>query len=927
MNSDRRAIELFEQALDLSPELAREFLDRECGDDRELRSAVEDLLEAHRDPEGLFGEATAEVRLNGDLDSPAERANPSPSSDSSHHGRFLPGTKIAGRYRVVLLAGRGGMGEVFRADDLKLGHTVALKFLPREIAGDPRRLELFHSEVRLTRQISHPNVCRIYDIGEIGDEHFLSMEFVDGEDLKALLRRIGRLPPDKGVEISQELCAGLAAAHDQGVIHRDLKPANIMIDGSGRVRITDFGLARTIDDGRGAEIAGTPAYMAPEQLSDGTTNVRSDIYSLGLILHELFTGESVYKTGSPVELRRLHEDSRRISSSSAAGPLDPRIARAIEWCLEKDPANRPASAREVAAALPGGEPLAAALAAGETPSPGMVAAAGGRGGLEIRRATLLVAAALTGIALVWLSSGASVVNRSQLETHPQILVDRAREIVELFGYAEAPVDSKWRLVLDPRRVARPDPSGETAAEAEARREARQRRVSFWYRESPRVMVPRSIRTRSKRNLGHVTFRDPPIDLPGMVRLRLDASGHLLSFEGSPPPDPSNSAEAPVPRSSIEDLRDALELTFELAPDSAVETEPLVTPAVPFDARARWHAVTTIGTPVAIEVASFRGRIVRYQVSRREPPSAFSTSAPNLFFVIYLSLLVGSAFLAWFHLATGRGDRVGARRIAQFMFCGLFMAFVFVGEHSSDLSAVVGQIQGGVALSLFGAFEIWLFYLAIEPFVRRLWPHNLISWYRILEGRFRDRLVGQSVLYGTVAAILVRLLDVLQTYTSDALGEIPSVSYAVSTWPLHGTAYSLARTTVNLVLAVQFGFSYLLSFVVLKFIARKPILAALAFVVVWASALSRIGGWGAVDAVFLTSVVVVHAFVLMRFGLTSLIVTLFVERMLHWPITLDASSWYFSTGVVGTAFVVAIALSSGWTSVGGGRGLAQGSATS
>ena len=202
------------------------------------------------------------------------------------------------------------MGEVYRADDLKLGHAVALKFLPKDLANDPRRLQLFHDEVRLARQISHPNVCRVHDIGDVDGLHFLSMEYIDGEDLSRLLRRIGRLPKDKGIEIAQQLCAGLAAAHEKGVLHRDLKPANIMLDGRGQVRITDYrsrpvGLRREAP----AEVAGTPAYMAPEQLARGDTSIQSDLYSLGLVLYEVFTGRRVYESGSLAELMRVHEES------------------------------------------------------------------------------------------------------------------------------------------------------------------------------------------------------------------------------------------------------------------------------------------------------------------------------------------------------------------------------------------------------------------------------------------------------------------------------------------------------------------------------------------------------------------------------------------------------------------------------------------
>ncbi len=239
----------------------------------------------------LEHEATVAHAAGGDREVLKSGTAEASVADSSHHGRFLPGTKFTDRYRIVSLLGKGGMGEVYRADDLKLGYSVALKLLPKDLAADPRRHDYFHSEVRLSRQIAHPNVCRVYDIGEFDGQHFLSMEYIDGEDLKCLLRRIGRLPKDKGAEIAQQLCAGLAAAHDKGILHRDLKPANIMIDGRGEVRITDFGLAQLADtdDGEG-EVAGTPAYMAPEQLTRGQTTIQSDLYSLGLILYEMFTG-------------------------------------------------------------------------------------------------------------------------------------------------------------------------------------------------------------------------------------------------------------------------------------------------------------------------------------------------------------------------------------------------------------------------------------------------------------------------------------------------------------------------------------------------------------------------------------------------------------------------------------------------------------
>src|SRR5262245_7081738 len=180
--------------------------------------------------------------------------------------RFTPGAIIAGRYRLVSLLGRGGMGEVYRADDLTLDQPVALKFLPEGVAASETRLAHFHNELRVARQVSHKNVCRLYDLGDADGRRFLTMEYVDGEDLSSSLRRFGRMPPDKAIQIARQLCAGVAAAHERGVLHRDLKPANVMLDGNGDVRITDFGIATAAADA-GAEIAGTPQYMAPEVLA------------------------------------------------------------------------------------------------------------------------------------------------------------------------------------------------------------------------------------------------------------------------------------------------------------------------------------------------------------------------------------------------------------------------------------------------------------------------------------------------------------------------------------------------------------------------------------------------------------------------------------------------------------------------------------
>jgi serine/threonine-protein kinase len=352
---------------------------------------------------------------------------------------------LAGRYRIAGLLGRGGMGEVYRATDLTLGQVVALKFLPEATSRDERLLARFYNEVRIARQVAHPNVCRVYDIGQVDGLHYISMEYVDGEDLASLLRRIGRLPVDKALETARKLCAGLAAAHEKGVLHRDLKPANIMIDGRGQVIVMDFGLAGFSGQLQGDVRSGTPAYMSPEQLAGTEVTIRSDIYALGLLLYELFTGKRAFQAASLMELMEMQERAAPASIATLVKDLDPAVERVIQRCLQPDPRKRPASALAVAAALPGGDPLAAALAAGETPSPELVAAAGETEGLPPKVAVPWLAAALLGIvALAVFAPSQSVLARLPLDNSPEALTRDARTIIKSFGYTAPPRAGRTR---------------------------------------------------------------------------------------------------------------------------------------------------------------------------------------------------------------------------------------------------------------------------------------------------------------------------------------------------------------------------------------------------------------------------------------------------------------------------------------------------
>src|SRR5688572_2670019 len=342
--------ELFEAALERESQDRPAFLEKACGDDQELRREVEKMLRIDEQAtEFIETDAfpvAAKLITQQRYDS---NGNPLPGprtpnrkprlTDSIDDARFIPGDVLSERYRIAGLLGQGGMGEVYRADDLKLKQPVALKFLPGSLTANGAALARFYKEVSVARQISHRHVCRVYDVAEYEDQHFISMEFVRGEELASLLKRIGRLPQDKAVDIARQLCAGLAAVHERGVLHRDLKPANVMVDEQGDVRITDFGIAALAEEVSGREaMSGTPAYMSPEQLEGNELTVKSDIYSLGLVLYEVFTGKKAFQASSLAELLRLRQTDTTPTSPALLVPdLDPLVERVIFRCLQWEP--------------------------------------------------------------------------------------------------------------------------------------------------------------------------------------------------------------------------------------------------------------------------------------------------------------------------------------------------------------------------------------------------------------------------------------------------------------------------------------------------------------------------------------------------------------------------------------------------------------
>lgn len=864
---------------------------------------------------GFVGDAT-----DGSVDSSL--------SGSSHHGRFLPGTKVADRYRIVSLVGKGGMGEVYRADDLKLGHTVALKFLPRNLADDPQRLDYFHNEVRLTRQISHPNVCRVYDIGEFDGQHFLSMEYIDGEDLKVLLRRIGRLPNDKGVQIAQQLCAGLAAAHDRGVLHRDLKPANIMIDGHGHVRITDFGLAKLVEESNSREVVGTPAYMAPEQIAHGETSAKTDLYSLGLVLHEVFTGEAVYQTSSLVELQQAHESTASSPPSRLVEDMDPAVERAILRCMKKDPDERPLSATALAASLPGGDPLAAALAAGETPLPEIVAHSGTSELLPlgvglawlVTMVALLVAAAL-------LASEASILTKTDLNRTAESLADDAQELIgELgLGNAEFPARSKafgFAPVL---------PASQRMGRSS---------MSFWYRQSPRPLIP------TNRLSWVATFEDPVSIVPGMVSVRLDPSDRrLIEFHAVP------TATHDEPFGPSEEFAQSLFEKSGLDWNSRTpveDSESYLYPQVRCDEQRAWHAHWDDDEESAVFVrASFhRGRPVFFQVSPHvtiEPPVQSTVyddkrlytkpeSLRSIEWLVLLIMLLAAIPLARWNLRLGRCDKQTAFRFGTLTFSVYVLAWFLQVNHVASLRDEVALLLTGLIWAALMAGTWWLGYLAIEPFVRRIWPNALITWNRLFSGRFNDPLVGRDVLIGATLGIftspcLTMLLMVIHSnITQDSSWE----------WLVQRPDSLLGPRQVAAQLLYCFndallqGLYFLFSMFLLTLAFRRPSLSFIAFVLLWGISYSNVvlPGMGPTPGLIsrvmavlnFCAMAAVWATLLTRFGLVAFVSALFSTWVLDgFPIAAHATP-YAGNGQFAMAAVLAVGLYGFYTSSLSGRKL-------
>lgn len=807
---------------------------------------------------------------------------------AASEGQFAPGTIVAGRYRIASLLGSGGMGEVYRAEDTKLGQTVALKFLPARLARDPLLLGRLHEEVRLGRQVAHPNVCRIYDIGEADGAHFVAMEYVDGEDLSRLLKRIGRLAHDKAVDIARGIAAGLAAAHGKGILHRDLKPANIMIDSRGDARIMDFGLALGTGDTDGT-ISGTPAYMAPEQVAGEPATVQSDVYALGLVMYELFTGKRAHHA------RTLNERVRDITSdittpSALIREIDPAVERIILRCLANDPSQRPHSAREVITALPGDDPLQAALAAGETPSPRIVAAAGTEGSLGRVAAWGVLAVVLGSLAFVVAGKRLFGVSAyAQLGKSPAVLVERTETTLRTLGIPAQPfttfgydLQSEYLAWLLTDR-SRPLPDR--------------------LRNAPPLITFRTIEGARPQPPG----AEEVMQRPGTTVTHVDGEGRLFSLTAVP--------AGPWPERPL--TWKPLLAAADLDPRTLTPAKTRLVPATGSDVHVAWSGLARDGTtPIHVEAAAWRGTPVFLRISgpwEKASPDAIPFAGRNVQIVaatVFSSVIFIGLLLAWRNVRLRRGDRGSAIRAAGLILVLELVAGLLGAHHQPSGLYEVGLLRRVLADALFWSGLACLLYLALEPYVRRRWPELLISSTRLLNGNYRDPMVGRDVLMGLVAGLVHTALIVAALWLASSRGgaTLPVTGNLLA---LNGARFGAAQIAAACASGAIQGFVIVVVLATLGMLLRRRLLAALTTGLLFLAAYYAVGAGITVWNVTMTAVLVA---IVARYGLiAAMVAQASFHAIFEYPL-FTTTDWH-SIALLPVLLVAALAIWAFRTSLG------------
>jgi serine/threonine-protein kinase len=666
--------------------------------------------------------------------------------------------------------------------------------------------------------------------------------------------------------------------------------------------------------------------MAPEQLAGKEATKQSDLYALGLVLYELFTGKAAFEAKSVEEFLRVRAATPTTTPSTLIPDIGPRVEGAILRCLEPDSAQRPASALDVAALLPGGDPLAEALAAGETPSPEMVAAAGPTHVLSPRLATgLLAAIAVSLVAAFWLTGRSQMLNQLSLEYPPEVLVERAREIVRVAGYRERAADSAFGFESDSRYVRYFDDT--LAGSQRDRRETWTSLLSrspspltFWYIHSASPLVPLT----SELAIWGRVERDQPLIQRAAVLVELDPDGRLRRFVATRMDrDTASDSAASVDWSA---LFSTAGLDFSrFTPDSRPASA---------DTEVAWTGVYPghDNLPVKVEARSQGGHLMQFAVlfpwTEREDAAlsalglAGASGGPVTVLVNYV-FIIAIVLVAYRNWKIGRADLTGASRVALFIGTLLFLIIV-MGAHDRLTTLMY---QPSVPIVAFDGLIAGLTYIALEPWVRRSWPQAMVTWSRVLAGRWRDPVVARDILIGIALAVVIycfrqSLYAVFMPGRGMPPGSNAVPGFAFMPAFLTGgrvvAAGMLAELTLGLIRALSVFFLLFLCRVLLP----RPWMSVVALVAAAAllSGVSR-GLWWSdtrwIDGLFLVVVFSLLLFpVLFRFGFVTFAVWGGVGGMLqHALVTNQFGAWYGQSSLAVLVVITAVTLWAFWTSIG------------
>lgn len=599
--------------------------------------------------------------------------------------------------------------------------------------------------------------------------------------------------------------------------------------------------------------------------------------------------------------------------SSVVKDLDPIVEKVILRCLEDQPSSRPTNALAVAAALPGGDPLAAALAAGETPSPQMVAAAGDTEGLRPKVAIAILAGILLGLAIhVFISAHYNAYDKMGLDLTPEVLTQKARETIARLGYEGKPADSAYGLKIDNDFQDWVEKNDKPHPDWNAVITARPSQLEYWYRQSPGDLVASDFRD-SLMTPGILTQGDPPTILSGMINLHLDPQGRLTFFQAIPPEKQAERKDAATPGPFDWSI---LFNAAGLDPSKLQPATPMWNSLANTDARMAWTGVWPGTTrPLRVEAASFQGKPVAFgligewtkpeRMVSEEKKSIGSRLSTFIGMFLVISGLTASILLARRNYRRGRGDREGALRLAIVMFLLEMALFLCLG-HFPSFTQTFGLTIVATSTALFLSGVMWIMYMAVEPFVRRQWPKTIISWSRLLAGDWRDPVVGRDILLGVALGVIWILIFQFRYIPMMHLGAPPAFG---STDALMGGRVALGAWLRQWPQSIQSTLVFFLLLLGLRFLLRKEWIAAIVFIALFAVPRGLDSTYKAIE---LPSEIVIYGIALLivlRFGLIPLACAIFtIDMAIGIPFSADLSTWYMPTSIMALLSVVAIA---GW----------------